>query len=197
MGRIERERDSFVAVQLWRREYQGSPNVADFLKSRMQSRPRRYIAGRSKKGGIGRKFDYNHCTSAMALGYDFYPDIGLLFIRGQGAISQAEYMHAMLAWLRDPYYEDCIDSLIDFAAVKSPPTIRQLRELIAMLKQQLPLRGPRRIALVTSTPITFAVGRVFEHLVRLQGLPLEVKVFMNLRRAWKWLRPDGPSFQPR
>jgi len=131
----------------------------------------------------------------MALGYDFYPDIGLLFIRGQGVISQAEYMRAMLSWLRDPHYEDCIDSLIDFAGVKSPPTILQLRELIAMLKQQLPLRGPRRIALVTSTPITFAVGRVFEHLIKLQGLPLEVRVFMNLRRAWKWLRPDGPSFQ--
>jgi hypothetical protein len=73
----------------------------------------------------------------------------------------------------------------------------EMRELIAMLKQQMPARGPRRLAMVTSKPITFAVARTFEHLVRSRGLPLEVKVFMNLRRAWAWLRPDTPPFQLR
>jgi hypothetical protein len=73
----------------------------------------------------------------------------------------------------------------------------EMRELIAMLKQQMPARGPRRLAMVTSKPITFAVARTFEHLVRSQGLPFEVKVFMTLGRAWDWLRPDGPPFQVR
>jgi hypothetical protein len=132
----------------------------------------------------------------MALGYDIYPDIDLLFIRGQGVITQAERIRAMLAWLRDPQYESCSDALIDFAGVKSTPRIRELRELLALLKQHLPVKGPRRLALVTSAPITFAVARVFEHLVRLQGLPFEVKVFMSLRRAWTWLRPEEPPFEP-
>ena len=66
-----------------------------------------------------------------------------------------------------------------------------------MLKQEMPARGPRRLAMVTSKPITFAVARTFEHLVRSRGLPLEVKVFMNLGRAWTWLRPDEPPFQLR
>jgi hypothetical protein len=39
-------------------------------------------------------------------------------------------------------------------------------------------------------------GRIFEHLVRLEELPFEVKVFMNLERAWTWLRPGEPPFQP-
>jgi hypothetical protein len=66
-----------------------------------------------------------------------------------------------------------------------------------MLKQKMPARGPRRLAMVTSRPITFIVARVFERLVRLRGLPLEVKVFMNLRNAWDWLRPDAPPFELR
>ena len=133
----------------------------------------------------------------MSLGYDIYADIGLLYIRGQGVITQAQRMGAMLAWLRDPQYEDCTDALIDLADVKTTPKVGELRELIAMLKQKMPARGPRRLAMVTSKPITFVVARTFEQLVRLRGLPLEVKVFMNLGRAWDWLRPGAPPFQLR
>ena len=133
----------------------------------------------------------------MSFGYDIYTDIGLLYIRGQGVITQDQRLGVMLAWLRDPDYEDCTDALIDLADAKTTPKIGELRELIAMLKQQMPARGPRRLAMVTSKPITFIVARSFEHLVRLRGLPLEVKVFMNLGRAWDWLRPGAPPFQLR
>ena len=133
----------------------------------------------------------------MSLGYDIYTDIGLLYIRGQGVVTQRERMGTMLAWLRDPQYERCTDALIDLAGVKTTPKLSEMRELIAMLKQQMPARGPRRLAMVTSKPITFVVARTFEHLVRSRGLRLEVKVFMNLRSAWDWLRPDAPPFQLR
>ena len=133
----------------------------------------------------------------MSLGYDIYTDIGLLYIRGQGVVTQRERMGTMLAWLRDPQYERCTDALIDLAGVKTTPRVSEMRELIAMLKQEMPARGPRRLAMVTSKPITFVVARTFEHLVRSRGLRLEVKVFMNLRSAWDWLRPDAPPFQLR
>ena len=133
----------------------------------------------------------------MSLGYDIYTDIGLLYIRGQGVVTQRERMGTMLAWLRDPQYERCTDALIDLAGVKTTPKVSELRELIAMLKQEMPARGPRRLAMVTSKPITFIVARTFEHLVRSRGLRLEVKVFMNLRSAWDWLRPDAPPFELR
>src|SRR3954469_14145706 len=107
----------------------------------------------------------------MPLGYDFYPEINLVFVRAQGVITQRERIRMMLACLRDPQYERCSEALFDTAGVRSPPRIGDLRKLIAMLKQQLPARGPRRFAVVTSTPISFAVWLVFEHLTRLQSLP--------------------------
>ena len=133
----------------------------------------------------------------MSLGYDIYTDIGLLYIRGQGTVTQRERMGAMLAWLRDPHYEGCSVALMDLAGVKTTPKVSELRELIAMLKQQKPARGPRRLAVVTSKPITFVVAGTFGQLVRLRGLPLEVKVFMSLHQAWTWLMPDTPPFQLR
>jgi hypothetical protein len=133
----------------------------------------------------------------MSLGYDIYADIGLLYIRGQGEITQRQYMNTMLAWLREPEYEHCRDSLIDFADVTNTPSVGELRELIAMLKQEMPARGPRRLAMVTSRPIAFAIARTFGDLIQSRELPLEVKVFMSLGRAWAWLRPDEPPFQLR
>jgi len=133
----------------------------------------------------------------MPLGYDIYPDIGLLYIRGQGAITQRQRMSTMLAWLREPEYQNCRDVLVDLADVTTTPKVSELRELLAMLKQERPARGPRRVAVVTSKPIAFAVARTFAQLVRLRGLPLDVKVFMNPRRAWTWLRPEAPLFQLR
>jgi hypothetical protein len=133
----------------------------------------------------------------MPLGYDIYPDIGLLYIRGQGAVTQRQRMSAMLAWLRELEYQNCRDALLDLADVTTTPKVSELRELIAMLKQQRPARGPRRLAIVTSRPITFAVGRAFAQLVRLRGLPFDVQVFMDLGQAWTWLRPDEPPFQLR
>jgi hypothetical protein len=163
---------------------------------------RRSIAGRLPSGpevqGDGHR---QSCiviyAIEMSLGYDIYADIGLLYIRGQGVITQRQRMSAMLAWLREPQYECCRDALIDFTDVTTTPKVAELRELIAMLKQEMPPRGPRRLAMVTSKPITFAVARTFGHLVRSQNLPFEVKVFMNLGRAWTWLRPDEPPFQLR
>jgi len=133
----------------------------------------------------------------MPLGYDIYPDIGLLYIRGQGAITQRQRMSTMLAWLREPEYQNCRDVLVDLADVTTTPKVSELRELLAMLKQERPARGPRRVAVVTSKPIAFAVARTFAQLVRLRGLPLDVKVFMSLSHAWTWLRPDEPPFQLR
>jgi hypothetical protein len=133
----------------------------------------------------------------MPLGYDIYPDIGLLFIRGQGVITHHQWITTMLAWLHDPQYEGCSHALVDLAGVESTPKMGEMRELIALLTQHMPARGPGRVAVITSSPITFALARVFEGFVRDQALPLEMKVFMDLAVAWTWLRPGEVAFQPR
>jgi hypothetical protein len=102
----------------------------------------------------------------VSLGYDIYPDISLLFIRGQGVITHSEWVYAMLAWLHDPGYPHCRDALVDLAGVQTIPKIRELRELMTMLKHERPVQGPRHVAVVTSTPIAFVVAQAFGQLVR-------------------------------
>ena len=127
----------------------------------------------------------------MPLGFDFYPDMQLLFIRGEGVITQQERVLTMLAWLQDPAYEGCLDALFDISAARSTPKLAELRELIGILERHLPGRGPRRLAIVTSKPITFAVARIFGDLIQIERVPLEVKVFLDREKAWSWLRPDA------
>jgi hypothetical protein len=127
----------------------------------------------------------------MPLGFNFYPDIQLLFIRGEGVITQSERVLTMLAWLQDPAYERCLDALFDISAAQSTPKLAELRELIGILERHVPSSGPRKLAIVTSNPITFALARIFGDLMQIEGVPLEVKVFFDREKAWGWLRPDA------
>jgi SpoIIAA-like len=133
----------------------------------------------------------------MPIGFYIYRDSRLLFIRGHGVITQAERVETIRAWLRDPDYQDCIDALFDVTAARSTPRLAELRQIIAILRQHMPGRGPKKLAIVTSRPITYAVARVFQELMQPRDIPLEVKVFSDREAAWGWLRPGQPRPDPR
>ncbi|HEX7137067.1 MAG TPA: STAS/SEC14 domain-containing protein [Vicinamibacterales bacterium] len=128
----------------------------------------------------------------MPMRFYIYPDFRLLFIRGQGVITQTERIETMLEWLRDPAYELCTTALFDISDAQSTPRLSELRQLIAILRQHSPAGGPRKLAIVTAKPITVAVARVFEQLIGLKGVPLEVRIFSDRDEAWRWLRPEDP-----
>ena len=133
----------------------------------------------------------------MPIGFHIYPDSRLLFIRGHGIITQTERIDTMLAWLRDPGYRHCTDALFDVTAAKTTPKLAELREIITILRQHIPASGPRKLAIVTARPITYAVAQVFQSFVRPKDLPLQVRVFFDRELAWAWLRPDHPPPEPR
>jgi hypothetical protein len=128
----------------------------------------------------------------MPIGFQIYPDSGLLFIRGYGIIAQAERINTMLAWLRDPGYRQCTDAMFDVTAAETTPRLAELREIISILREYAPADGPRKLAIVTARPITYVVAQVFQNLIQPKDLPLQVKVFMDRELAWAWLRSDQP-----
>jgi hypothetical protein len=69
----------------------------------------------------------------------------------------------------------------------------ELRELVGLMSQRLPTPGPRKLAILTSKPITFVVAGEFKELVDQAAVPLEVKVFASFQSAWTWLRPGESS----
>jgi hypothetical protein len=133
----------------------------------------------------------------MPIGFHVYREFRLLFIRGHGVITQTERVDTMLAWLKDPGYQDCTDAIFDVTAAQSTPKLAELRQIIAILRQHMPRRGPRRLAIVTARPITYAVARVFQELMRPKDLPLEVRVFIERESAWAWLKPGDSLSEPR
>jgi SpoIIAA-like len=133
----------------------------------------------------------------MPIGFYIYLDSRLLFIRGHGVITQTERIETILAWLRDPDYQDCTDALFDVTAAQSTPRLAELRQIMSILRQHMPSRGPKKLAIVTARPITYAVARVFQELMQPRDIPLQVKVFINREAAWTWLRPGQPRPEPR
>ena len=133
----------------------------------------------------------------MPIGFYIYRDFRLLFIRGHGMITQTERVDTILAWLRDPDYQECTDALFDVTAAQSTPRLSELRQIMAILRQHMPSRGPKKLAIITARPITYAVARVFQELMQPRDIPLQVKVFMDREVAWAWLRPGEPRPEPR
>jgi hypothetical protein len=125
----------------------------------------------------------------MPLTYHIYQDDRILFIQGDGVIAQHERIQSMFAWINDRGYEHCADALCDFSAAESTPTVSDLRELTMLLANHLPVRGPKKLAIVTPKPIAYGMARVFEDLVRGNDIPLQIRVFAGRAEAWAWLRP--------
>ena len=128
----------------------------------------------------------------MPFAYTILPELRMLCIRGVGVMTQSERIETMLAWLADPAYPECDDALCDFSMAEGTPTMGELRQLVALMAERLPSRGPRKLAMVTSKAITYVVAAEFKGLVEQMAVQLEVQVFEDFESAWKWLRPEAP-----
>jgi len=130
----------------------------------------------------------------MPITYRIDLDANLLFVVISSTPDQAERMQTMLAWINDPAFRPGLDTFCDLTQSESTPDLAELREIVATISEHAPRIGPKKVAVLTSRPITFGVARVFEALADVEDTPLQVKVFNDRSAAWAWLRP-GESQQ--
>ena len=127
----------------------------------------------------------------MPLSYRIDADAGMLLIVGEGFITQSERLSAMDAWLRDPDFRPGLNTLCDFSEATSTPTMRELRELVAKIDEHAEAIGKKKVALITSKPVTFGVARQFQNLADFG--PLDVEVFRDRGTALGWLNHQPPQ----
>jgi hypothetical protein len=132
----------------------------------------------------------------MPLTYRIDPDAGMLLVVGEGTITQSERLQTIRRWLCDPAFRPGLNTLCDFSAVTSAPTMADLREILALVDQHAEKVGKKKLALITTQPVPFGVARQFQTLA--DSGPLEVSVFKDRRSAWSWLHHDAqePSRTP-
>ena len=135
----------------------------------------------------------------MPLTYRIDTDARMLFIHGEGVITQPERIKTILAWIKDPAFRPGLDAFCDLTAAESTPKLADLREMVALVGEHAPAIGHSKLAILTSKPITFGVARVFEALTQVEETPLQVRVFFNRDKALAWLRPPSTVLaeQPR
>lgn len=121
----------------------------------------------------------------MPLSFRIDSDAGMLMIVGEGFITQPERIEAIEAWLRDPGCRPGLKTLCDFAEATSTPTMRELREIVALVDQRAPAIGKKKLAVVATRPVTFGVARQFQTLADFG--PLGVEVFKDRGTALGWL----------
>ena len=124
----------------------------------------------------------------MPLRYHIDSNARMLFVFGEGAITQNERLDAMRAWLRDPAYRPGLNTLCDFSATTSTPKLMELKEIIWVIRRNADLIGRKKLALVAAGPATYAVARQFRAFV--DPSPLDVNVFKDRQTARAWLRGE-------
>ena len=116
-------------------------------------------------------------------------EAGILFLTGEGVVTQQERLAAFHAWLTDPAFRPGLDAFCDFTRAESTPELAELKTLLAVVKQHALEIGRCRVAMLTAKPVTFGVARQFEALSG--DSPLEVRAFRDRGEAMRWLR--GPA----
>jgi hypothetical protein len=127
----------------------------------------------------------------MPLSFRIDSDAGTLMIVGEGFITQPERIEAIQAWLRDPGFRPGLKTLCDFSASTSTPTMRELREIVALVDEHAAAIGKKRLAVVATKPVTFGMARQFQRLADFG--PLDVEVFKDRRTALGWLHHGEPQ----
>ena len=125
----------------------------------------------------------------MPLRYHIDSEAGMLLVVGEGTISQSERLAAMRGWLSDPGFRPCLNTLCDFSAATSTPTMAELHEIVSIVERHSAAIGKKKLAVVAPRPVTFGVARQFQTLA--DTGPLDVGVFKDRRAALGWLRNEG------
>jgi hypothetical protein len=126
----------------------------------------------------------------MPIHYQIDLERGMLFIVAEGESTHAERLTAMQAWLNDPDFRPGLQTLADFSEATNVPTLPELEEITAHIRRHADTIGQKKIAIVSTRPVTFGVARQFGALA--PGDLLTVRVFKDRDQALAWLA-EGPA----
>ena len=126
----------------------------------------------------------------MPIHYQIDLERGMLYIVAEGEISQEERLSGMQAWLTDPDFRPGLQTLADFSGATNVPTLPELEEIVAHIRRHANTIGQKKIAIVSTRPVTFGVARQFGALA--PGELLTVRVFKSRDEALAWLA-EGPA----
>ena len=126
----------------------------------------------------------------MPFTYQIDTDAAMLWVFGDGTITQPERIAAIQAWMSDEAFRPGLNTLCDFSGAVSVPTLDELRHIVTFVEEHAEEVGRKKLALVTARPFAAAVAHQFQMLAT--STPLTVGVFGTRRDALEWIQQ--PAF---
>jgi hypothetical protein len=121
----------------------------------------------------------------MPFTYRIEPTVGMLFVVGEGVITQADRLDTMRAWLSGHAYRPTLNTRCDVSAAASAPSLSELKDTVACIREHAAAIGRKKLAVVTGGLVAFGVARQFRALVG-SDPPR-----MNREPAKDWLTGNG------
>ena len=130
----------------------------------------------------------------MPMHYRIDAERGMLFVTAVGETNQPERLEIMQAWMRDPDFRPGLQTLADFSDSSNVPTLGELEEIVGIMRRNASAIGQKKIAIVTTRPVSFGVARQFGALA--PGGFLTVRVFKDRDAALAWLAEGSGTPTP-
>jgi hypothetical protein len=96
--------------------------------------------------------------------------------------------------MRDPEFRPGLQTLADFSKSADVPTLAELEEIVGYMRRYQSAIGQKKIAIVSTRPVSFGVARQFGALA--PGEFLTVRVFKDREAALAWLADGSGSTSP-
>jgi sulfate adenylyltransferase subunit 1 (EFTu-like GTPase family) len=129
----------------------------------------------------------------MPMHYKIDSERGMLFVAAEGKTSQAERFEAMQTWMNDPEFRPGLQTLADFSKSADVPTLAELEEIVGYMRRYQSAIGQKKIAIVSTRPVSFGVARQFGALAPGE---LTVQVFKDRDAALAWLADGSGATSP-
>ena len=125
----------------------------------------------------------------MAIQYDIDSDAEMMIVEVEGQTSHTDLMATLRQWLNDPEFRPGLRTLVFTDDAISMPTLPELIEIVDLMKEFAKVIERRKVAIVTSRPMAFAVARQFGALA--PGGLFTVQVFRDRESAVEWLNASS------
>lgn len=109
-------------------------------------------------------------------------------VRLAGVTSGPEISEAVRAILADAAFEDDFSALVDLSDLAGTPSVAELRDVAATIKESARPTGARR-AIVTDSRVFFSLGELFTTFTA--GAGSTYRMFLDREDAEAWLLSSG------
>ena len=117
--------------------------------------------------------------------YRIFPELHLWVEHYSGTVSVEEIINQRKRVVEAPNYQAEYNAIADFREAILPFKLSELRKFIELLRENVSMRGNRKVGILTNTPQQVAISELYR--LNVGELPMKVEIFSTVEAASRFI----------